>query len=306
MPKKDKKRSKIINFSNALIVIGVFLLIFGGLLLALFLHKEKRYDPALESKLDMKTIPREVKKELKTASVSASFRVPVLLYHYVEYVQDKKDTIRQSLNINPYIFEQQIITLKKSNYTFMTASDLGKVLDGKMEMPENPILLTFDDGHRDFYTDAYPILKKYNVRATAYIVADFLGGSDFMDTYQLQKIANDGLVEIGDHTLHHAYLKKQTEKFYEKEIVDSKIQLQNVLHIPIVSFAYPYGAFDKKAIDVVRNAGFTTAMSTLPGIIVSQTNRYLIERIRPGGRIGENLINFLKTYQQPLQTAIHP
>ena len=305
LPKKKKKKNS--SFPNFLTILGIFFVMLSGSLIATYvISHQKRYDPALENKLEVKTIPSDVKKTLKYATPSANFRVPVLMYHYVEYVQDKKDTIRQSLDTTPFTLENQIIALKNAGYTFMTASQLGKVLNGEMQMPKNPILLTFDDGHRDFYTDAFPILEKYNVPATEFIITGFLGGSDFMDPDQVAQIAKSGLIEIGAHTVDHISLKGKTPSVLQKEIEGSKITLQADYHVAVVSFAYPYGSFDQNAINAVKSAGFTTAVSTLPGIEVNQSDRYFIERIRPGGRIGSNLIDFLKNYQQPLQTSTTP
>lgn len=222
-----------------------------------------------------------------------SVHIPILMYHYVEYVKDKGDTIRQSLDITPYTLEQEIITLQKAGYTFMTNSDLTEVLDGTKSLPRKPVLLTFDDGYRDFYTDAYPILKKYNVKATEYIIAGFIGYPNNMTEEEIKQIASDGLVEIGAHTVHHTWLKGIPLKELEYEVAESKKMLQDITGRPVVSFAYPYGAFDLAAVNAVAQAGFTSAMSTVPGIDQPQVHRYFLYRLRSGGRIGESLLSWL-------------
>lgn len=249
---------------------------------------------------DMKQLPPEIKKELQAASPSATFRVPVLLYHYVEYVKDEGDTIRKSLNIMPHIFESQIQTLAAAGFTFMTASDLTDVLDGKRPMPKKPVALTFDDGYRDLYTDVLPILKKHKVRVTAFIVPEFINGPNSMYMWQLKEVASSGLVEIGAHTMHHTYLKGMALSRVEYEVGESKKVLEKELGMPILSFAYPYGAFDKQAIDAVRRAGFRIGISTVPGVEFGQGNRYFVYRIRPGMRTGGEL---LKYFQQDVFSA---
>jgi peptidoglycan/xylan/chitin deacetylase (PgdA/CDA1 family) len=299
--KRGLKKNSQFNFNRLVVIFLIFLI--GSLGYVFLIHSQKNYDPALEKNLDMNTLPSDVRRQLPKEPLLITYRVPVLIYHYVEYVRDEKDTIRQSLNINPFTFEQQIIVLKKAEYTFITAGELGRVLDGEMNMPKKPILLTFDDGHWDLYTDVLPILKKYNVKATAYIVPGLLGGSDFLKPDQVQQIVDSGLIEIGAHTVHHSYLKKLDLKTVKKEVEVSKAMLEDEFHIPVVSFAYPYGAFDAQAIEIVKNAGFKTAVSTLPGIEVNQADRYFIYRIRPGGRVGDTLINYLQDYQQTPQTT---
>ncbi len=251
------------------------------------------------------TPPSDIKKEIqqiqkhtpetlqKIASISGTIRVPILMYHYIEYVQDRRDTIRISLNITPYTLEQQIQTLQTAGYTFMTEADLDDVLDGIKPLPRNPILLTFDDGYRDFATDAYPILKKYNVKATAYIVPGFLDRPNYMFRTQLDQIASDGLVEVANHTEDHIGLARQALKTVTDQVLRSKIMLENEIHKPVVDFAYPYGAFDDQAIQVVKDAGFRSAVSTIPGIDQEQRNRYFLFRLRPGYRVGQTLLAWL-------------
>lgn len=249
--------------------------------------------PPEDEKTEVKALPPDVKKTLQPTTAEATFRVPILMYHYVEYVRDKKDTIRQLLDIVPAIFIEQIQTLQQAGYTFMTAAELGEVIDGTRQLPPKPILLTFDDGHRDFYTDVLPILEKYHVKATSYVISGFLGGSDFMTPEQVQEVAKSGLVDVGAHTVHHIALAKKPLATVQYELTTSKLAIEALIHKKVVSFAYPYGSFDKQAIQAVEAAGFTTAVSTVPGIDVNQQNRYFLYRLRPGTRTGKVLLNWL-------------
>jgi len=209
-------------------------------------------------------------------------------------LQNKGDKIRISLNITPYTLDQQIQTLVHAGYTCMTNAELDDVLDGIKPLPQNPILLTFDDGYRDFATDAYPILKKYQVKATAYIVPGFLDRPNYMLRSQLEEIATDGLVELANHTIDHLGLARQSLKTVTDEVFRSKVMLEEEIHKPVVDFAYPYGSFDDQAIQVVKDAGFRSAVSTLPGAEQGQTNRYFLFRLRPGYRTGQTLLNWLQ------------
>lgn len=237
-------------------------------------------------------VPLEVKKTIKSPPLF-SVRIPILLYHYVEYVKDRGDKIRISLDIEPYAFDSQVKTLKDAGYTFLTPNQIPDLLEGKMSIPKKPVILTFDDGYRDFYTDVFPIIKKYDARAVAYIVPGFLDKPNNLTHKQLKEIAQSKLVEIAAHTVDHAYLKGLNEKRVKFEVEQSKAILERELGIPIVSFAYPYGAFDLNAINIVKNAGFKTAVSTVAGIDVSEDNMFFIYRLRPGYRTGKQLLDFL-------------
>lgn len=280
-----KKRNPRMVLVAGLICVAVFIILITGS------RREVFETPGSEATV----LPHEIKKiyHPPEATSSATFRVPILLYHYVEYVKDKKDTMRQALDIPPFIFDAQVKTLKNAGYTFITASDLADILDGKMKLPAKPVMLTFDDGHWDLYTDVLPILEKYHVKATAYVVQGFIGGSDSLSSDQLQKVIRSGLVEVGDHTLYHLSLANKKLQVVKNEVNLSKQILEKTYHLNVVSFAYPYGTFDKQAIEVVKAAGFRSAVSTIPGIVQNQSNRYFLFRIRPGQRTGISLLNLL-------------
>lgn len=299
MKKTKKKPANKSFFINSIYTyhIAIFLLVIvfmGSLVFYRIISNQTK--PIIDTRRsEMVKIPPDIKKKLSSQiNVSKNIRVPILMYHYVEYVQDKKDTIRQSLNINPDIFEQQVKTLLDAGYTFMTAKELGNVLDGKMELPDNPILLTFDDGHWDLDTSVLPILKKYKVKATAYIISGFIGNSDFLTQNQLQDVINSKLVEIGAHTIHHVSLKGKLFPIVKNEVEQSKETLEKNYHVKIVSFAYPNGSFDQQAADIVKKAGFTTSASTIPGINQNLENRFFLYRLRPGRRTGQELLEYLK------------
>ncbi len=289
-PHKNKSKedinppqSRFILYVIALAVISIVL--FAGA----FAITELR--PTRETlRSEHKVIPKEV----HVAPPKTNVRIPILMYHYVEYVKDKRDTIRQTLDVVPYTFEQQIKTLRDAGYTFLTASELADILDGKMAVPNKPILLTFDDGHWDLFTDVLPILEKYHVKATAYIISGFIGGADFMSKDQLEAVIRSGLVEIGAHTVHHISLARKILPVVQFEVDHSKEDLESEYHVHVVSFAYPNGSFDEQAIQVVTDAGFRTAVSTVPGIEQSVSNRFFLFRLRPGGRTGSVLLNYLE------------
>lgn len=291
---KSKKHKAQYSWRHYSILLLVAIVVTLGAFMVL------RHQPAKKNLSEMHTMPKEVKRVLTITptpvmhAVTLPIRLPILMYHYVEYVQNQKDTTRKSLNIDPDIFESQIKGLQADGYTFLTPSQIPDILSEKMALPQKPIILSFDDGYRDFYTDVYPILKKYHVPAVAYIVPGFLDKANWMLTSQVQQIAKEGLVEIGAHTIHHTYLKGASLKTVTYEVTQSKIQLEQLIHKPVVSFAYPYGAFDLQAIKVVQDAGFTNAVSTLPGINVTGKNTFFLYRIRPGDRTGKNLDTYLQ------------
>lgn len=250
--------------------------------------------PVIETPHNQLTeIPDDVLSQIPSTISPVTLRIPILMYHYVEYVTDKNDTFRESMNIRPNTFDMQMKTLKDAGYTFMWAQELGEVLDHRRNLPKDPILITIDDGHWDVATDILPILEKHNIKATAYVIPGMTGGSDFMTEKQIQELINSGLIEIGSHTVHHIPLQGKLLETATYEIVESRKILQKKYNIPVYSFAYPSGSFDVQATQLAKQAGYTTAMSTINGTEVNEANRYFLYRLRPGYRVGQDLLNLI-------------
>lgn len=211
-----------------------------------------------------------------------SIVLPIVMYHYVEYVKDQGDLIRKSLNIEPHIFDKQLAELVTDGYVSYFARDIPKMLGGSVAFAPKSIVLTFDDGYEDFYTDAYPILKKYNMKATIYIINNFIGRKGYMTQDQLRELSRSDIIEIGAHSEDHVNLVYENAESLAHQILDSKRDLESELGISIESFAYPFGALNAMAVETVKIAGFTNAVSVQPGTNQTYDNLYTLERIRPG------------------------
>ncbi|MCL4359956.1 polysaccharide deacetylase family protein [Patescibacteria group bacterium] len=283
--------SVILILALALVSLAVLSMTFRN---GLYNHSEGR--PVTE-------LPPDVKRTLTPSPAAASdsatpqvkpVRYPILMYHYVEIVKDRRDTIRQSLDTQPGVLQKQIETLKSAGYTFITPSEATDMILGRKPWVQKPITLSFDDGYGDFYTDVFPILQKEGVKAVSYVVPGFIDHPNYMTLPELLDVASDPRIEIGAHTMHHVWLKGAREAVAWTEIDGSRAALETLLKRPIVSFAYPYGAFDKETLALVARAGFTNAASTVPGIEQSEANRFFLYRLRPGARTGNILLTWLK------------
>lgn len=211
-------------------------------------------------------------------------KIPILLYHYLEYNRDIGDTIRTSLAVTPYWFEKQLQYLQENGYQTITFNDLYYAIKKHGELPKKPIILTFDDGYRDFYTDAWPLLKKYKAKATVFIITGFINRPNYMFDWQIKEIAgNSGdLVTLGAHTVHHPALTSLSPNKAYEEILDSKNFLEQNYHKATTVFNYPYGFFNNDVSDLVKKAGFQMAVSTILGQAESKDNIFFFPRIRIG------------------------
>jgi peptidoglycan/xylan/chitin deacetylase (PgdA/CDA1 family) len=126
-----------------------------------------------------------------------------------------------------------------------------------------------------------------------YIVPDFIDKLNYMFSWQIHALITSGLVEIGSHTMHHVNLEGLPYDRARTEIDQSKQTLEEQYGIRVNSFAYPFGAADGQAITLVKSAGYRTAVSSAPGVVIGRNNRYDLFRIRPYNRIGEELLSYL-------------
>jgi peptidoglycan/xylan/chitin deacetylase (PgdA/CDA1 family) len=295
LKKKSKKniRHRLTHSHVAFVGIGILslLLLYRYFPYYIFFS---HHNVAESKKTDLKEIPQEVKVKYPSIVAQISYEIPILMYHYVEYPKDTRDTIRQSLNIYPHVFEAQLKTLIAGGYTFMTMAEVADVLDGKKALPSKPVVLTFDDGYRDFYSDVFPIIKKYKeVKVVTYLTPGLFDRPNYLLSSQVKELSKYPSIELGAHTMHHVYLKDMPSLFAYKEIIGSKYMLEDLIHKPVVSFAYPYGAFDNNVIDLTKKAAFKTAVSTIPGVTLTESNRYFIFRLRPGYMTGPDLTSFV-------------
>ena len=241
----------------------------------------KRYKP-----------PSYIEIEKRTA-----VKIPIIMYHYVEYVKDVNDLVKRKLAINPYTFDLQLKTFKDYNYETYFVRDMPAIIDGKIKVSTRSAILTFDDGYEDFYTDVLPILKKYNMKATLYIIYDYIGRKGFLTSAEIKEIAKSDLVEIGGHTLDHVYLKQIPSVVLKRQVTDVKTLLESDYGIKVDTFAYPYGPFSDEAIQAVKTASYSAAVSVIPGVIHSKDTLFYMSRIRAGALVpGPSMVHFLDSY----------
>lgn len=292
--RRPKSRKKTRVFSHkSLTYILVILFILTGVFA--YIYSNWQYISAIKSLQNEynEILKQQEKKEQKgevlsitvpqtTISVEYKKKLPIIMYHYVEVVQDPGDTIRKSLNINPYIFERQLKDLKDHNYETYFVRDIPSILKGGVIISTRSAVLSFDDGYEDFYYYAFPLLKKYNIKSTMYVIYNFIGRKGFLNKKQLDELVKSGIVEIGSHTLDHVYLSQVAVPSADQQIRESKKLLSELLNIRIETFAYPFGGYNDQVAAIARDAGYTAAVSVIPGSLISKDNVYFLPRYRAG------------------------
>jgi len=205
--------------------------------------------------------------------------VPVLTYHYIRPL-DGLDATGAGLSVSPQRFAAQMEELVRKGYRTITPAELTAALTEGAALPAKPILLTFDDGYYDQYTEALPILRRLDLQATFFIIPGFTVRTGYMYPKTIRALDASGLATIAAHTEHHLDLRQLPLKKMRAEIQASKIDLEKMTGHPIVDFAYPFGDFNRTVEHEVRAAGFHTAFSTLSGERQSSSTLFEIRRIR--------------------------
>ena len=115
-----------------------------------------------------------------------TFEVPILLHHFVEDVTDEPDFLRKSMATRPYYFEDQLKALKNAGYKSVGFLELAEAYRGGKVLPKKSFVITFDDGHADLYTNALPLLIKYDFKAVVFVITGKVGQLDFLTEGQLK------------------------------------------------------------------------------------------------------------------------
>jgi peptidoglycan/xylan/chitin deacetylase (PgdA/CDA1 family) len=186
---------------------------------------------------------------------------PILMYHYIRFVDEAGDPLGYNLSVTPDDFERQIAWLHEQGYAGVRMDMLARCLSGEVACPPRPIALTFDDGYADAFTGALPVLQRYGMAATFYIISGLVGQPGYMTWDQLGALRDAGM-EIGAHTVNHYDLTSLDWATADYEIVQSKADLEQHLGISVRSFCYPTGLYNGALAEQVRADGFASATTT--------------------------------------------
>lgn len=209
-----------------------------------------------------------------------SIKIPVLMYHYIRPITPGMTTSSRWLSVSPKHFHAQMEELVRFGYHTITPDDLADAVAGLKTLPAKPVLLTFDDGYRDQYTEAFPILKANNLRATFFVMSDYDTNPLYLSKDLIRALDRSGLITIAAHTRHHVGLADLKTEKQKDEIFGSKQILERIVSHPVTAFAYPYGNFNTKVKQLVHEAGYRSAFSTILGSMHTTSSLFEARRIR--------------------------
>lgn len=220
---------------------------------------------------------------------------PILMYH--DFSPEDYD---QRYTLPTAEFEAQMEWLAENGYTTIPISLLVEALRFGAELPPRPVVITFDDGWRSVYTEAFPVMQRYGFTGVAYLVTDTLGASKILDTEQLAEMIAAGW-EIGSHTRTHLALPHHHESA-QAEIRQSRFILEDLLGVPVLTFAYPYGRSDEFTANKVFDSGYLAAVGLGDHCRQSKRNLYYMPRIEVRGTMSlEEFAAFMPWPEGPHQ-----
>lgn len=212
-------------------------------------------------------------------------KVPILTYHYIGNNPNPQDKARDNLSVSPDKFEAQMEYLSQHGYTTLTLSEIISAFKGEFILPEKPVVLTFDDGYIDFYLNAYPILLKYQFKATVFIPTGLIDQGYYLSWDQIRQMDSSGLISFQSHSVSHWDLSSLQHDRLVFQLKESKKTLEQILGKKVNFLAYPYGTSNPGVWQAVREAGYLAAVSTWYSTTLSEGVIYDLPRIKIAGQL---------------------
>lgn len=183
--------------------------------------------------------------------------IPVLLYHDL---QPECEPQKAAVTVTPERFDEHISALLNNGYTPVSFEDVYNASIGKFTLPEKPVIVSFDDGYLTNYTYAFPIIQKYGIKSTIFVITKTVGqagGSHPHFTWEQAKtMQKSGLVSIQSHTFSHNDMQTLDAFQIEREIRLSKYMIEKNLGTKCDILAFPFGSHNQQIVESAKKAGY--------------------------------------------------
>jgi peptidoglycan/xylan/chitin deacetylase (PgdA/CDA1 family) len=204
------------------------------------------------------------------------YRLPILMYHSIDYAADKGDR----MFVSPEAFARQIKFLHDHKYSVISLEKAVSYIENRKRPPAKTVAITFDDGYEDNYRYAYGILKQYDIPATIFVIVDLIGKDGFLNWAEIKEMSDSGLIDIESHTMVHPYLMGVDDDALKKEFRESKRVLEEMTGKDVDFICYPMGVYDERTKREAKEAGYKAAFATKPTRLKPNYDIYEIKRVR--------------------------
>ncbi|MDG3142464.1 polysaccharide deacetylase family protein [Streptococcus suis] len=207
-------------------------------------------------------------------------RIPILMYHAIHDMAPE-ESASANLIVAPELFEQQIKALAGNGYYFLTPEEAYQALTTNTLPQKKVVWLTFDDGNADFYTHAYPILKKYKAKATNNIITGFVQNqyASNLTVKQMLEMMKHGM-SFQAHTVNHPDLSVNTREMQMIELTESRHFLNEQLKQETMTIAYPSGRYTQETLALAQEAGYKLGLTTNEGLASADDSLLSLNRVR--------------------------
>lgn len=205
--------------------------------------------------------------------------VPIIMYHSVAPACEEKNR----LCVTADTFARQMLFLRERNYNVIPLEGLAELIKNKKKIPPKTIVITMDDGYKNIYQCAFPMLKKYNLPAAVFIIVNEVGRvqNDRLSWEEIKAMQASGLINIGSHCFGpEPLVNLKDDALVKEEIFASKKILEEKLGSSIEFFSYPEGRFNAKIRQLVIDAGYRLAVSTRPPKGYPSDDLFALKRLR--------------------------
>ncbi|WP_293694045.1 polysaccharide deacetylase family protein [Streptococcus sp. UBA3373] len=218
--------------------------------------------------------------EVDWVKQDTAIHFPILMYHAI-HVMAPEESANANLIVDPTTFESHIQRLSNEGYYFLTPEEVHKVLTENVLPNGNQkiIWLTFDDSLWDFYDNAYPILQKYQVKATNNVITSTVGSQTNLSLDEMLEMKNNGM-SFQDHTVTHPDLFATDSSTQTTEMKDSKQYLDDSLNQDTIAIAYPAGRYSDTTLQIAENLDYKLGVTTNEGLASADNGLLSLNRIR--------------------------
>lgn len=219
-------------------------------------------------------------------------RVPILMYHHIQDAPPGSTALRRDLSVSPQNFEAQLRYLQQEGYESVSLYDLALHLTVGKPLPERPIVLTFDDGYADAYTQAFPLLQRFGFSGTIFLITASIDAGDpaFVSWDNVAEMHAAG-IDLEPHSYDHPDLRGRGYQFLVYQTLGPKEAIEARTGDRCRFFAYPLGRYDDFVIDVLQSANYWGAVVTEQGATHTSDGLFTLRRVRISG--GDTLSDFV-------------
>lgn len=270
----QKKKSTHANRKKLNLLLLLLNLVLLGLLAVFMLNR-----PSQSGNSQKGTQTSQSTSTAKWKTYDEPVQIPILMYHAV-HVMDPSEASNANLIVDPDLFEAQIKALSKAGYYFLTPEEAYKAFTENALPAKKVVWLTFDDGNEDFYTIAYPILKKYKAKATNNVITGFVkkGNAGNLTVKQMKEMMAHGM-SFQSHTVNHPDLSATDKATQKVELTDSIDFLENKLNTKVNTIAYPSGRYNQTTLDLAKKT-YKLGLTTNEGLASAKDGLLSLNRVR--------------------------